>query len=122
MFNLQPKWSVAYQCNFIMNFNFSFVYFCGYAGLNVEIDRILEIACIITDGNLTKTLEVFSLCTFIHDVAFCCTYRDIDTEYQNTFLRNLFEYYSTLARGGGGGGGWVSNGEWENVALWILVP
>ncbi|GMY24192.1 oligoribonuclease isoform X1 [Fagus crenata] len=26
-------------------------------GLNVEIDRILEIACIITDGNLTKTLE-----------------------------------------------------------------
>ncbi|KAK4278766.1 hypothetical protein QN277_016566 [Acacia crassicarpa] len=26
-------------------------------GLNVEVDRILEIACIITDGNLTKTLE-----------------------------------------------------------------
>ncbi|KAG6631918.1 uncharacterized protein LOC122291710 isoform X2 [Carya illinoinensis] len=26
-------------------------------GLNVEVDRILEIACIITDGKLTKTLE-----------------------------------------------------------------
>ncbi|XP_062172752.1 oligoribonuclease [Alnus glutinosa] len=26
-------------------------------GLNVEVDRILEIACIITDGNLSKTLE-----------------------------------------------------------------
>ncbi|KAL4323345.1 hypothetical protein GQ457_11G019700 [Hibiscus cannabinus] len=26
-------------------------------GLEVEVDRILEIACIITDGNLTKTLE-----------------------------------------------------------------
>ncbi|XP_027330513.1 oligoribonuclease isoform X3 [Abrus precatorius] len=25
--------------------------------LNVEVDRILEIACIITDGNLTKTVE-----------------------------------------------------------------
>ncbi|GKV08276.1 hypothetical protein SLEP1_g19931 [Rubroshorea leprosula] len=27
-------------------------------GLNVEVDRILEIACIITDGNLTKSIEV----------------------------------------------------------------
>ncbi|XP_071689617.1 oligoribonuclease [Rutidosis leptorrhynchoides] len=26
-------------------------------GLNIEVDRILEIACIITDGNLTKTIE-----------------------------------------------------------------
>ncbi|KAG5053224.1 hypothetical protein JHK87_005422 [Glycine soja] len=26
-------------------------------GLNIEVDRILEIACIITDGNLTKTVE-----------------------------------------------------------------
>lgn len=26
-------------------------------GLNVEVDRILEIACIITDGNLTKSIE-----------------------------------------------------------------
>ncbi|KAK4764373.1 hypothetical protein SAY87_013811 [Trapa incisa] len=26
-------------------------------GLNVEVDRILEIACIITDGNLTKSTE-----------------------------------------------------------------
>ncbi|GMJ15451.1 hypothetical protein like AT2G26970 [Hibiscus trionum] len=26
-------------------------------GLDVEIDRILEIACIITDGNLTKSVE-----------------------------------------------------------------
>ncbi|XP_031270310.1 oligoribonuclease isoform X2 [Pistacia vera] len=26
-------------------------------GLNVEADRILEIACIITDGNLTKSVE-----------------------------------------------------------------
>ncbi|XP_048428695.1 oligoribonuclease isoform X3 [Pyrus x bretschneideri] len=27
-------------------------------GLNVEVDRILEIACIITDGKLTKSVEV----------------------------------------------------------------
>ncbi|KAJ6303291.1 hypothetical protein OIU76_002983 [Salix suchowensis] len=27
-------------------------------GLNTEVDRILEIACIITDGNLTKSVEV----------------------------------------------------------------
>ncbi|ONI21169.1 hypothetical protein PRUPE_2G051000 [Prunus persica] len=26
-------------------------------GLNVEVDRILEIACIITDGKLTKSVE-----------------------------------------------------------------
>ncbi|XP_077246955.1 oligoribonuclease-like isoform X2 [Tasmannia lanceolata] len=26
-------------------------------GLNVEVDRILEIACIVTDGNLTKLME-----------------------------------------------------------------
>ncbi|KAL6503341.1 hypothetical protein OROGR_025264 [Orobanche gracilis] len=26
-------------------------------GLNIEVDRILEIACIITDGNLTKSVE-----------------------------------------------------------------
>ncbi|THG16159.1 hypothetical protein TEA_014470 [Camellia sinensis var. sinensis] len=26
-------------------------------GLNVEVDRILEIACVITDGNLTKLIE-----------------------------------------------------------------
>lgn len=29
------------------------------SGLNVEVDRILEIACIITDGKLTKSVEVF---------------------------------------------------------------
>jgi hypothetical protein len=28
------------------------------AGLNTEVDRILEIACIITDGYLTKSVEV----------------------------------------------------------------
>ncbi|KAK6163919.1 hypothetical protein DH2020_000783 [Rehmannia glutinosa] len=27
-------------------------------GLNIEVDRILEIACVITDGNLTKSIEV----------------------------------------------------------------
>ncbi|EPS61028.1 hypothetical protein M569_13773, partial [Genlisea aurea] len=27
------------------------------AGLNVEVDRILEIACVITDGKLTKLVE-----------------------------------------------------------------
>lgn len=26
-------------------------------GLNIEVDRILEIACVITDGNLTKSVE-----------------------------------------------------------------
>lgn len=33
---------------------------CVFAGLNIEVDRILEIACIITDGNLTKSVEVYS--------------------------------------------------------------
>ncbi|KAL0417939.1 UNVERIFIED_CONTAM: Oligoribonuclease [Sesamum radiatum] len=27
------------------------------SGLNIEVDRILEIACVITDGNLTKSVE-----------------------------------------------------------------
>jgi oligoribonuclease len=31
-----------------------------FAGLNIEVDRILEIACIITDGNLTKSVEVYN--------------------------------------------------------------
>ena len=35
-----------------------------YPGLNVEVDRILEIACVITDGNLTKSIEVFKYCYF----------------------------------------------------------
>ncbi|XP_058198175.1 oligoribonuclease-like isoform X3 [Rhododendron vialii] len=26
-------------------------------GLNVEVDRILEIACVVTDGNLSKSIE-----------------------------------------------------------------
>ncbi|GFQ04182.1 oligoribonuclease [Phtheirospermum japonicum] len=26
-------------------------------GLNIEVDRILEIACVVTDGNLTKSIE-----------------------------------------------------------------
>ncbi|CAH1454197.1 unnamed protein product [Lactuca virosa] len=26
-------------------------------GLNIEVDRILEIACVITDGKLTKSVE-----------------------------------------------------------------
>jgi DNA polymerase III epsilon subunit-like protein len=29
-------------------------------GLNVEVDRILEIACIITNGDLTQSVEVYS--------------------------------------------------------------
>jgi len=33
---------------------------CVCAGLNIEVDRILEIACIITDGYLTKTVEVLN--------------------------------------------------------------
>lgn len=34
------------------------LYFASFIGLNVEVDRILEIACIITDGKLTKLIEV----------------------------------------------------------------
>ncbi|KAG6415519.1 hypothetical protein SASPL_122931 [Salvia splendens] len=30
---------------------------CWHKGLNIEVDRILEIACIITNGNLTKSVE-----------------------------------------------------------------
>lgn len=32
--------------------------FVAYTGLHVEFDRILEIACIVTDGSLTKLIEV----------------------------------------------------------------
>lgn len=32
--------------------------FVAYTGLHVEFDRILEIACIVTDGSLTKSIEV----------------------------------------------------------------
>lgn len=49
------------------------------AGLNTEVDRILEIACIITDGYLTKSVEVlfnlkhffllYLICGF--DLLFC---------------------------------------------------
>ena len=41
------------------------------AGLNTEVDRILEIACIITDGYLTKSVEVLiylSHFSVIHDL------------------------------------------------------
>lgn len=37
-------------------FRFAFV----YVGLNIEVDRILEIACVITNGTLTKSIEVRS--------------------------------------------------------------
>lgn len=53
------KLLVAWQCKIQMHYNFSFLYLFVYAGLNVEVDRILEIACIITDGKLTRTKEVF---------------------------------------------------------------
>ncbi|KAK4483033.1 hypothetical protein RD792_010209 [Penstemon davidsonii] len=33
------------------------IIFFFYVGLNIEVDRILEIACVITDGNLTKSIE-----------------------------------------------------------------
>ncbi|KAM7501674.1 hypothetical protein LguiB_000578 [Lonicera macranthoides] len=38
-------------------------------GLNLEVDRILEIACVITDGNLTKVIEGPDL--VIHQVKEC---------------------------------------------------
>lgn len=30
----------------------------SFLGLDVEVDRILEIACVITDGRLNKLVEV----------------------------------------------------------------
>ena len=39
-------------------------FFVTYVGLNIEIDRILEIACVITDGSLTKSIEVISISLF----------------------------------------------------------
>lgn len=38
--------------------SFSYAVDMYFSGLNVEVDRILEIACVITDGNLTKSVEV----------------------------------------------------------------
>lgn len=31
---------------------------CQHLGLDLEVDRIIEIACIITDGNLNRPVEV----------------------------------------------------------------
>lgn len=42
----------------MMVFMGSFIVFVACTGLNVEFDRILEIACIVTDGSLTKSVEV----------------------------------------------------------------
>lgn len=36
----------------------SIFYNSPVVGLDVSVDRILEIACIVTDGNLTKSVEV----------------------------------------------------------------
>jgi oligoribonuclease len=38
-------------------FNVS-MHFLDFVGLDITKDRILEIACIITDGKLTKQIEV----------------------------------------------------------------
>ncbi|CAK7331915.1 unnamed protein product [Dovyalis caffra] len=43
-------------------------------GLNTEVDRILEIACIITDGNLTKSVE--------KEVEECTSFVEILTSFQ----------------------------------------
>lgn len=40
-------------------FNIYLLYIVYCVGLNIEVDRILEIACIITDGQLTKSVEVY---------------------------------------------------------------
>lgn len=49
------------------------MYLFYVAGLNIETDRILEIACIITDGNLTKSVEVIltSLVPYAVPFALC---------------------------------------------------
>lgn len=39
-------------------------------GLNIETDRILEIACIITNGNLTKSVEVILTSLVLYAVPF----------------------------------------------------
>jgi oligoribonuclease (3'-5' exoribonuclease) len=36
----------------------NFFSICEFVGLDVTKDRILEIACVITDGKLTRTIEV----------------------------------------------------------------
>lgn len=48
-----------FQCIFEHQYYLIFLlYIVHCVGLNVEVDRILEIACIITDGQLTKSVEV----------------------------------------------------------------
>jgi hypothetical protein len=59
------------QKKFKIHFNLSFFNVLGFTGLNVDVDRILEIACIITDGNLSKTLEVFPYLP-VHFHAYYC--------------------------------------------------
>lgn len=65
---------VNFRCPTIFFFN------CNVqpAGLDVTTDRILEIACIITDGKLTKSIEVaftfytFKLISFARPCIQCC--------------------------------------------------
>lgn len=52
----ESKWAVEWL---MMVFMGNFIAFVTCTGLNVEFDRILEIACIVTDGSLTKSVEVF---------------------------------------------------------------
>ena len=57
---------VSYALNILLENNILIAdpFFVTYVGLNIEIDRILEIACVITDGSLTNSIEVISISLF----------------------------------------------------------
>lgn len=55
MFLYESKFAVEWL---MMVFMGNIIAFVAYTGLNVEFDRILEIACIVTDGSLAKSVEV----------------------------------------------------------------
>lgn len=59
-FNLSVSVLSTWPCHDKKSYigNSFLIEFSECSGLNVEVDRILEIACIITDGKLTKSVEV----------------------------------------------------------------
>lgn len=68
-------WSVTQICSIM---TVQSLVFSVYVGLNIEYDRILEIACVITDGNLTKSIEVrlpsvYSYHIIAFETHFCCS-------------------------------------------------
>ncbi|XP_016473865.1 oligoribonuclease isoform X2 [Nicotiana tabacum] len=66
-------------------------------GLNIEVDRILEIACVVTDGNLTNSIEVIefvkrNIGTYTPLLAGNSVY--VDFQFLKKYMPNLASLFS----------------------------